>query len=187
MGYCANYWISDYHFTNALGYRLADEGTSATTHDTVRSLLVSGRVESDGTFVLDPAFVVNSPPAEPAAHGPYTLTGRTGVDSKLFSLSLDMAEIAHGDGRSGFVFALPIQPEWTGNLASITLSGPGGSATLDETTDRPMAILRDLQSGQVRGFLSDLTAEEAAQAAEGTFAAKPGVQVIFSRGIPDLR
>ncbi|MCY3765937.1 MAG: hypothetical protein OXH06_10990 [Gemmatimonadetes bacterium] len=50
-----------------------------------------------------------------------------------------------------------------------------------------MAILRDLQSGQVRGFLSELSATEAAQAAEGAFAAKPGVQVLYSRGIPDLR
>lgn len=61
-----------------------------------------------------------------------------------------------------------------------------GSTSLDETTDRPMAILRDLQTGQVRAFLSDLTAVEAAQAVEGTFAAKPGVEVLFSRGIPDL-
>ena len=50
-----------------------------------------------------------------------------------------------------------------------------------------MAILRDLQSGHVRGFLSDLTAEETALATEGAFAAKPGVKVIFSRGIPELR
>ena len=56
-----------------------------------------------------------------------------------------------------------------------------------ETTDRPMAILRDPVARQVRAFLSDLTAEEAAQAAEGAFAAKPGVEVLFSRGIPDLR
>ena len=32
--------------------------------------------------------------------------------------------------------------------------GPGGSATLDENTDRPMAILREPDTGQVRGFVS---------------------------------
>ena len=33
---------------------------------------------------------------------------------------------------------LPVQPGWAGRLAGITLSGPGGSVTLDEETDRPM-------------------------------------------------
>lgn len=33
--------------------------------------------------------------------------------------------------------------------------GPGGSATLDENTDRPMAILREPDNGQVRGFVSN--------------------------------
>ena len=33
---------------------------------------------------------------------------------------------------------LPVQPGWADQLAGITLSGPGGSVTLDEETDRPM-------------------------------------------------
>ena len=38
--------------------------------------------------------------------------------------------------------ALPVQSEWAGQLARITRSGPEGSATLDESTNRPMVILR---------------------------------------------
>ena len=93
--------------------------------------------------------------------------------------------MADGDGSSIFVFALPVQPEWTERLASITLSGPGGSATLDETTNQPMAILRDPRTGQIHGFLSDLPpgAQTAADAVAQI--AGKGMEVLFSRGIPD--
>lgn len=107
----------------------------------------------------------------------------------VFSYPFDMPEIGDAEGEeTSFVFALPVQREWAGNLSSITLSGPGGSATLDESTDRPMAILRDQRTGQVRGFLSDLPSGEAAQvAAKRAVVADPTLEVLFSRGIPDLR
>ncbi|MDE2887200.1 MAG: dockerin type I domain-containing protein [Gemmatimonadota bacterium] len=189
MSYCHPQWISDYHFIHAFRYRLSDAGASepGRSVSASRGLLLWGGVDAEGVPFMEPAFVVDSPPEVPEVPGPYMLIGRAVGDAELFTLSFDMPETGDGDGRSSFVFALPLQPEWAGNLASITLSGPGGSATLDGSTDRPMAILRDLRSGQVRGFLSDLTAEETAQAAEGVFAAKQGVEVIFSRGIPDLR
>ena len=78
-----------------------------------------------------------------------------------------MPDVADGDGSSSFVFVLPIQPGWEGSLASITLSGPGGSATLDESTDRPMSILRDPRTGRVRGFLSGLPPEARTAAGQG--------------------
>ena len=75
----------------------------------------------------------------------------------VFSYAFNMPVTGCSEGKeTSFVFALPVEAGWAGNLASITLSGPGGDATLDGSTDRPMAILRDLQTGQVRGFLSDL-------------------------------
>ena len=189
MSYCLPQWISDYHFIHAFRYRLSDAGAAEPSRSVSasRGLLLWGGVDAEGVPFMEPAFVVDSPPEVPEVPGTYMLIGRAVGDAELFTLSFDMPETADGDGRSSFVFALPLQPEWTGNLARITLSGPGGSATLDGSTDRPMAILRDLQTGQVRAFLSDLSAEEAAQAAEGAFAAKPGMEVLFSRGIPDLR
>ena len=115
--------------------------------------------------------------------GDYALIGRG--DGELFRLSFTMPEVADGDGGSFFVFALPVRPEWASALASITLAGPDGSVTLNGESDRPMAILRNPSTRQVRGFLRDLprAAQAAMDAAER--AVGPGLEVIFSRGIPD--
>ena len=185
MGYCGSYWISDYHFSNALAYRLADEGASAATRMAVQSLVVSGQVEADGSLSLDPAFVVDAPPTMPDAPGPYMLTGRRTDGSDLFSIAFDMPEMAHGGGRSGFVFALPVQPEWAGSLASLVLSGPGGRVEMREGSERGQTILRDRQTGRIRAILRELPAAavEAAMDAD-VHAAGTGVEVLFSRGIP---
>ena len=101
-----------------------------------------------------------------------------------------MPVTADADGQeASFVFALPVETGWGETLASITLSGPGGSASLDESTDRPMAILRDPRTGQVRGFLADYPDGNMAQAAvevAGAGVATPGLEVLYSRGIPDV-
>lgn len=104
---------------------------------------------------------------------------------EIFAVHFAMPEVAHGDGRSAFVFVLPVRQERAGDLDSVTLSGPNGVVTVDDDTDRPMAILRDPLTGKVRAFLSDLP--QAAQAAMGAArrAAGPGMEVLFSRGIPD--
>ena len=95
-----------------------------------------------------------------------------------------MPETADGDGSSSFAFVLPAEPGWADNLASITLSGPGGSFTLDGDTDIPMAILLDPSTGQVRGILRDMPQADAA-AALAPQAGLDGLDVLFSRGIPD--
>ena len=194
MSYCAHnvYWISDFFFNKALNHRLTDgaavQAATAGKAAPVPALLVWGGRYIDGVPFLDPAFVVDAVPSVPRVGGEFTIEGANAGGLPVFTYAFDMPVIGDAKGKeTSFVYALPLQPEWAGSLASITLSGPGGVATLNETTDRPMAILRDLQSGQVRGFLSDLSSAEAAQAAEGRFAAKPGVEVIFSRGIPELR
>ena len=98
-----------------------------------------------------------------------------------------MMEMADADGRSSFVFALPVQDDWAGVLESITLSGPGGSTTTDQATDQPMAILRDPDSGQVRGILRGEDAVDLLRvAAEAVQLTKPGLQVLFSRGMPEV-
>ncbi len=94
-----------------------------------------------------------------------------------------MPELADGGGRSSFAFVLPADPGWANQLASITLIGPEGSATLDRRTDLPMAIFFDPGSGQVQGFVQDPPLPEAA-AAPGP-PARRGVDMLFSRGIPD--
>ena len=179
--------ISDYHFTNALRFRLSDADSVGLPDRAprTRSLLVWGGVGADTVPYLEPAFVVDAPPELPHARGEYRLTGRSDRGIELFSLAFGMPEVADSDGSSSFAFVLPVRAEWERSLAAITLSGPGGSVTLNGESDIPMAILRNPRTGQMRGFLRDLpTPTQAATAAAGVVV-RPGLEVLFSRGIPD--
>ena len=185
MSYCGPKWISDYHFEKALGFRLHDEGEVEAAAAT-RSILVWGGVDAAGAPFLEPAFVVDAPAALPDSAGSYAVTGRDAAGGELFSLSFTMPVVADGDGASSFVFAVPADPAWEGRLASVTLSGAEEDAVLDGSTNRPMAILRDPASGQVRGFFSRLDQDVGtAAAAASAIDAEPGMRVLFSRGIPD--
>lgn len=98
-----------------------------------------------------------------------------------------MPETVDGDGSSSFAFALPARDAWAGALASISLTGPGGAVTLDRNTNRPVAILRKPQSGQIRGILRDRTpaALDRDSAVSSLVREEPGLEVLTSRGIPD--
>ena len=182
MSYCGPpKWISDYHFANALRFRLFDEGPPQVA---ARSLLLWGGMDAEGEPFLNPTFVVDAPAALPDSTGSHRITGRTGGGGELFALSFAMPEVADGDGSTSFAFVLPARPDWAGNLASITLSGPDGSFTLDGDTDIPMAILLDPNTGQVRGILRDLPQADRA-AALAPQAGLDSLDVLFSRGIPD--
>ena len=133
---------------------------------------------------LEPAFVVDAPPSLPQSRGDYRLIGRNGSGTELFSLAFAMPGVADGDGSSSFAFVLPVGAGWEGNLATITLTGPGGAVTLDGDTDLSMAILRNPRNGQVRGILRDLPPanQVARDAAAGS--AGSSFEVLFSRGMP---
>ena len=78
MAYCpASEWISDYHFSNALRYRLFDEGPPAAAAAADRSLLLWGGVSADAEPYLEPTFVVEAPAALPDSAGEYQISGRT--------------------------------------------------------------------------------------------------------------
>jgi hypothetical protein len=183
MGYCGPDWISDYHFTTALRHRLADEGAPTAAE---RSILVWGGVDEDGAPFLEPAFVVDAPRVLPDSGGEWEVSGRTAGGGGLFSLGFAMPETADADGdASAFVFVVPAEPGWEGALASITLTGPGGSFTLDGESDTPMAILRDSRNGQVRAILRDSPSTTQAAMSVAGQGAGPGFQMLFSLGIPD--
>ena len=189
MGYCDDdlNWVSDYFFTKALHFRLFEERpplVASLTAQESASLLLWGGADGDGELYLNPAFVVDAPPVLPDPAGEHRIAGRTADGDELFSLDFAMPETADGDGSASFAFVLPVQPGWAGNLASITLSGPGGSATLDGDTDLPMTILLDPVTGQVRAILRDLPQADAA-AALTPQAGLDSLEVLFSRGIPD--
>ena len=157
---------------------LAGLAAAAQAPLSVKSLLVWGGADADGEPFLHPAFVIESPTALPNTAGEYRITGRTGGGDEIFTFSFTMSVISDGDGSSSFSFALPVEPDWSERLASIKLTGPGGSYTLDAGSDHPMAILLNPRTGQVRGILRDpLAAAEAA--------AEQRLEVLFSRGIPD--
>ena len=189
MSYCYPQWISDYHFSAALRFRLrpvARDGLSSLVVAPARSLLLWGGADARGAPFLEPAFVVDAPARLPQSTGGHELIGRTADGDELFSLRFKMPEVADGNGRASFAFVLPVQPEWAGHLASITLTGPGGSVTMDQDTDRPTTILRNPRTGQVRGILRGVTGV----APDGSTAASkltldPVLETLTSRGIPD--
>ena len=188
MSYCGPPdGISDYHFANALRYRLFEARAPAgPVAAPARSLLLWGGAGASGAPFLNPVFVVEAPPALPDSAGAYTLTGRTAGGTEIFSLRFAMPRAADGDGGSGFAFVLPVESGWAGELAGITLAGPGGTFALNDDSDLPMAILRDPRTGRVRGILREVppparaAMDEAERSATG-----PELQMLFSRGMPD--
>lgn len=87
-------------------------------------------------------------------------------------------------GSGSFAFTLPVEEEWNGSIAGISLSGPGGTALLTRDTDRPVTILRDVTYGRIRGILRG----ESAGFADPDMASgstHPHLEVHFSRGLPD--
>ena len=66
------------------------------------------------------------------------------------------------------------------------MSGLGGTFTLDEHTVRPMVILRNPATGQIRAFLGNPPATPLTEtgANVGTLVRDPQLTGIVSRGIP---
>ena len=192
MTYCEPTWTSDYQFTNALRFRQETESGSILVSadretSSGRALLLWGGLDGEGAPHLRPAFFVDAPPALPVAGGPWSLKGWDPAGGELFALSFAMAGFVDGGGdHAGFSFALPAT--WSGELARITLEGPGGAARLDRYTDAPVTILRDPLTGQVRGILDgrpQLPAVSADAAGTGAGASRE-FEVLFSRGIPAI-
>ena len=187
MSGCAHpKWVSDYHFTKALRFRLADEGSGSSptaVAESTSALMLWGGTDSTGAPFLEPAFVVNAPPLLPDAAGNYRITGTAADGETLFSISFAMPDLADGSGASSFVFVLPTRRVWQETLTAITLAGPSGSAVLNGESNRPMAVMRDPRTGHVRGFLRDLTGHGADAVGE---VAGQGLDMFFSRGLPDV-
>ena len=196
MSACHPRWISGFDLGKTLDYRLqAETGAAGAAANPERTLLVWGGVDAAGVPFLDPAFVVSAVPTLPRSAGPYTLTGATAGGEVLFSVNFDMQAVADGDGASGFAFALPASPAWAERLATILLSAPGGTATLDKASGPPAALLRDLRTGRVHGILRDLVYVGERLGKLAGLAADPGamasalpdaadLEILISRGLP---
>ncbi len=190
MSYCDREWVSDYHFGNALRYRMVrDRGRRGTAvHGQARptpALLLWGRVDAFGNPRLESVFAAPMPTAPPGLDGDWRVVGTDTGGDKLFDVSFGMPEALWEGGNAGsFAFAIPAPDSWTQRLGLVTLSGPKGEHThIDRATDQPMAILRDRHTGRIRGFLDDRPT--AAHGATGIgFPQHTSLEVLISRGLP---
>lgn len=185
---CSPWWIGEFPFTRMVELLREEEAEAQAMAAArpARSLLLWGGAGQDGKPFLEPAMVVDARPRLPTSDGLYRLAGTNADGETLFAFGLDLPEAAGGDGGGAlFAFVLPVHSGWDNSLAVITLSGPGGTATLAEDTKRPAALLLDSRTGQVRAILRDLP--ESVRTRTDVAALLPGgtdLELLFSRGIP---
>ena len=185
MGYCEPQWISDYHFSKAMAYRLSqtpETPMAAAFAASARSLLIWGGVNEHGEILLEPAFAVYAPASLPRLDGPYRIVGEDEAGGALFSLRFGMAEIADGEGGT-FAFVIPTRADWAGRLSRIVLSGPEGIVTLGDEDDRSAALLLD-PVGRVRGLLRDWPDPSPGMQAARRALPESGLEAMISRGLP---
>ena len=96
--------------------------------------------------------MLDAPVSLPSSGGPYRIEGFGPDERRLFSLGFaPLIEAETGSGH--FVFSLPVDPAWADSLARITLTGPDGRDTLDASTDRPIGIFTERDTGRIRKIL----------------------------------
>ena len=187
MGYCLPQGVSDYHFANALRWRLHDEAEVGAYYagPPMRALLLWGGVGTDERPFLNPAFVFDGRPSLLDGAGAWRIVGEAGDGRVLFSQRFEMAETADGDGRSSFTLALAADSEWADALSRIVLTGPGGSVAMNAGAGPAAALLLDPATGRVRGILRNWRGSAAgAQPDAGRALPERGLEVQVSSGIP---
>ena len=188
MGYCNLNGVSDYHFANALRWRLRDEAGVGAYYagPPTQVLLLWGGVDADGAPFLNPAFVFDGRPSLLDGAGAWRILGEAGDGRVLFSQRFEMAETADGDGRSAFALALAADSDWADALSRIVLTGPDGSVAMSAGSGPAAALLRDPATGRVRGILHDWRESAATGAQPDARRVLPerGLEVQVSSGIP---
>ena len=179
MSYCDPSWISAYHFTKALQYRLsttADGAASLAATPRTKALILWGQSGED-QVVLESAFVMDAPVTLPRKAGLHRIEGFGPDGRRHFSLSFTPVTVDE-TGQGHFAFAVPVDPAWAGSLTRITLSGPDGWDSLDTAAERPIAVFTDGETGRIRRI------------SRGSFSLPvpgSGMAVVISRGIPSVQ
>ena len=187
MGYCGSEGISDYHFANALRWRMRDEAGVGAYYagPPTQALLLWGGVGTDGAPFLNPAFVIDGRPSLLDGAGAWRIVGKAGDGRVLFSQRFEMAETADSDGRSSFALALAADSNWADALSRIVLTGPDGSVAMNAGVGPAAALLRDPATGRVRGILRNWRGPAAgAQPDAGRALPERGLDLQVSSGIP---
>lgn len=186
MSYCRPRWISDYHFTNALRYRLFLENDSTRTVSAARpSLLVWGGKDANNSITLDPSFFVYAPPILPESDGEFEIRGQNSSGDELFSLSFDMQEIADAEENSRFLFVVPIQQDWIHELDVVALNESEEAAVVAVDNAVSMSLLRNPITRQIRGIHRAPRADAASRKKTIEEASETGFEVLLNRGSPE--
>jgi hypothetical protein len=126
MGYCADRWIGDYTYEQALNYRITTESStgSGPPASVQPALIVSGKI-TNGALTLDPVFQVDTRPSLPRGGGAYRLEGVDASGSVVFSITFAGTEIDHASGTRLFTFAIPASMAQPDRLVALRVSGMG--------------------------------------------------------------
>ena len=169
MGYCRNTWIHPYHFEKATRFRLSNLYVDRSVRKPM--LMLWGSVH-EGAAYLEPVLQITGQPTLPDPASPYLLEGYGPRGEVVFSHRVPMAEISHVDAQ-GFNVLLPVP---TVPVASVTLSGPDGTATMAAESTSPLAMIVDAATGEVRAIRRNW---------QGIVPA--GMRAIVTTGLPENR
>ena len=160
MGYCYEKgWLSDYYFEKVIRVREEKEGEVAQAHARVLAgepkgeMLVLWGGVLNGELRILPVHSMNTTPALPDGGGPYRIEGFAQDGEVEFSLDFMPGEDIYGNKY--FFFTIPIEADWEDTLDRVTLSGPEGEVTVDNTDPRTITVVTDPGTGYIRAILHD--------------------------------
>lgn len=209
MSYCSPTWISDYTYSNALSFILANP-TSPRVIPAQASTLIWGRIEN-GQVLLEPALDVVAPPSQ-IRPGPYRIVGSDAAGADVISLAFAPNEVADTRVPSQhFAFVVPKAAMSTRPMASLRVTGPGGASAVRRSTgaaavaasggqlgmatrraaDRveltwnatqyPLVMVRSVETGEVLAFGRGGSATVVSPAAELDVVFSDGTQSVSQR------
>lgn len=159
MGYCFPVWESVYTYKAILNFRAGAVVADGAPQPRTRVLAIRGSIDDRTGVSLAPAFSIDARPTAPDAEGAYTLTGTDAVGRVLFTYRFDGARIDHDSHVRHFTVTVPETQELDAALASVSVSGPAGSALVSRrpapasgaTLDKIPAIHRNADGSIAAG------------------------------------
>ena len=158
MGYCYDKgWLSDFYFEKVIRVREEKEGEDPQERKGEagpkgQMLVLWGGV-LNGELRIEPVHPMFTSAKLPEESGPYRLEGFGRGGEVEFSLSFTPGEDVYGNRY--FFFTIPIEDDWENSLARITLTGPEGEVTVDNSDPRSIMVVTDPSTGQIRAILRD--------------------------------
>ena len=181
MGYCYELgWLSDYYYEKVIRVRANKDETWTNGElsgvGPEGDMLVLWGGVLNGELRIEPVHSMVTTPKLPAEGGPYLIEGFGRDGQTEFSLSFTPGEDKYGNKY--FFFAVPIEADWEGSLERITLTGPEGEVTVDQTDPRSLTIVTDPVTGRIRAILRDWN-----QPLPAALGDTGGLEVVTTRGI----